>query len=159
MSGTPAATASSFPAGSQVRVWCTVPTRVAFGATASGDNTLLAANTRLEHTVVGSAGSVSFLAESGSGTCYAAANTHTKISVVTKDAVPLLNPDCDPTSADAEAALQCRSMRAATFDITGHLRQIQAGRPRWLILPRDAGDLCCYPGEGLACPKPLKSCQ
>lgn len=159
VSGTPAGASSSFPAGSQVRVWCTVPTHVAFGAQANTGDTLLAANTRLEHTVVGSAGSVSFVTDGGPGTCYAAANTHTKISVVTKDAVPLLNPDCDPTDADAEAALQCRSLRAATFDIKGHLRQIQAGRPRWLILPRDAGDLCCYPGEGLACPKPIKSCQ
>ncbi|HET9451739.1 MAG TPA: hypothetical protein VFO83_12680 [Aggregicoccus sp.] len=165
VSAAAARTARGSAAGSQLRVWCNVPVRVAFGpstVTATTADTLLAANTRLEHTVVDADGYASFLAEGATtleSACWVGANARTKISLVTKDAAPELNPDCDPADADATKAEQCRALRAATYDVVGHLRQIQAGRPRWLILPRDAGDLCCYPGEGLSCPKPIKSCQ
>ncbi|MBF5041432.1 hypothetical protein FGE12_03470 [Aggregicoccus sp. 17bor-14] len=161
--GTPARTTTFWPAGSQLRVWCNVPVHVAFGqsaVTATVDDALLEANTRLEHLVDSSGGYVSFLADgttAADSACWVGANSHTRISVLTRDAAPELKPDCDDSGSTAEAA-NCRALRAATYDITGHLKQIQAGRPRWLVTPRDVDDICCYPGKGLSCPKSIKAC-
>jgi hypothetical protein len=58
---------------------------------------------------------------------------HTRLAVQTRDALP----DFDPTVfIDAKYA-GCR------IDVTGVLRQVQAARPRWLILARDERDVCC----------------
>jgi hypothetical protein len=35
---------------------------------------------------------------------------------------------------------------------------VQPARPRWLVTPRYADDLCCHPGPGLSCPAPIKPC-
>jgi hypothetical protein len=50
-------------------------------------------------------------------------------------------------------------MHSVTFDVVGHLRQIQPARPRWMVMPRDADDLCCHPGTDGQCPRPIKACQ
>jgi hypothetical protein len=93
------------------------------------------------------------------GTCHVAANTRTRILVMTRDAVPSLQVECREDDPDAEKATQCRNLHGATFDVTGHLRQITAARPRWMVSPRDADDVCCRPGVGLECPRPIKPCQ
>ena len=81
-----------------------------------------------------------------------------RINVVTRDAIPDLQLDCNPTDSDADKAEQCRLLHAATFDVTGHLRQVQPARPRWIVLPRDVDDVCCSPGPGAQCPRPIKQC-
>ena len=84
VSATAARTARGSAAGSQLRVWCNVPVRVAFGpstVTATAADPLLAANTRLEHTVVDADGYVSFLAEGATtleSACWVGANARTK---------------------------------------------------------------------------------
>ena len=75
-----------------------------------------------------------------------------------KDALPELLPDCRLDDPDAARAKQCQYLRGARFDVIGHLRHLQPGRPRWAILPRDADDICCRPGPGLECPRPVKPC-
>lgn len=100
----------------------------------------------------------------GSGTvpagtkCTVSWNPRTRINLVTRDAIPELQPDCDPNNPNAQLAELCKNTLGATYDIVGHLRHLQPGRPRWAILPRDADDVCCHPGPGLSCPKPLKAC-
>jgi hypothetical protein len=74
------------------------------------------------------------------------------------DAVPGLKLACNPNDADPAAAQQCRFLQGARYDLTGHLRQVQPARPRWMIIPRDLDDLCCRPGPGLQCPDPIKPC-
>ena len=74
-------------------------------------------------------------------------------NLLTKDAIPELSIDCSPTDPNADKAQQCRDLRGATFDVIGHLRQVQPARPRWVVIPRDPDDVCCYPGPGLECPR------
>ncbi|HYI02757.1 hypothetical protein [Hyalangium sp.] len=148
----------------QVRVWCDTPVRVKFGnasVAATVDDFPLAANARMERTLVGNEQHVAFLADGdilGRGQCFVALNSRTRINVVTRDAVPDLQVDCSETDADAERARQCRLLHGATYNVTGHLRQVSAARPRWIVLPRDADDLCCFPGPEGACPRPIKTC-
>ena len=151
--------------GIEVRVWCEAPVRLKFGSAqvvATEADLALAANTRLDHLLVDGE---SHLAVIGDGTaptgakCHVAQNTLTRISVVTRDAVPDLRPDCNPEDPDAGAARQCQNFRGARYDVTGHLRQVQAARPRWMVLPRDQDDVCCHPGPGLECPAPIQPCQ
>jgi hypothetical protein len=66
--------------------------------------------------------------------------------------------DCREDDPNEERATQCRYLHAATFDITGHLRQVSAARPRWMVLPRDLDDLCCHPGPDMQCPAPIRPC-
>ncbi len=155
--------------GSPLRVWCDTATRVKFGprgTQASPTDPLLPARTLLEHTLTGNQGVVSLLMDgpvdpAGQGQCHVAVNTRTRMNVVTRDAVPELLLDCseDEKVVGAEKALQCRYLRGARFDVVGHLKQVTAARPRWTVTPRDADDLCCRPGAGLECPKPIKQCQ
>ena len=121
---------------------------------------LLKANTPL----YGDAGSVGAIAviTAGAATpqakCSIAENPRIKINLVTKDAIPELKPFCHEDDADAERAAQCKMLHAATFDVVGHLRHVQPARPRWTVFPRGPDDLCCHPGPGLACPKPIRTC-
>jgi len=101
---------------------------------------------------------VRYDAANGAVTCQVGADSRTRINVVTKDAVPDLQVDCNVNDADAERAQNCRFLHAATFDITGHLRQVSAARPRWMVLPRDQDDVCCHPGPDMQCPKPVQPC-
>jgi hypothetical protein len=148
----------------QVRVWCDTPVRVKFGSStvaATVEDFPLAANARMERTLTGNEQFVAFLADGdiqGTGKCHVALNSRTRINVVTRDAVPDLQVDCDEVDKDAERARQCRLLRAATYNVTGHLRQVSAARPRWIVLPRDADDLCCFPGPDGECPRLIKQC-
>lgn len=68
----------------------------------------------------------------------------TRINVSTRDALP----DFDPRVFAKEEYAGCR------VDLTGVLRQVQAARPRWLILARDENDFCCRATAGARCPTP-----
>lgn len=101
---------------------------------------------------------VAFQAVSEQASCTVGLNARTRINLQTRDAVPELEPDCNEADADPERALQCQYLRGAEFNIIGHLRQVQPARPRWVVIPRAPDDLCCYPGPGLQCPRPIKPC-
>jgi hypothetical protein len=98
------------------------------------------------------------VADGSQGVCTVSVNSRTRINVMTRDAIPDLQVDCDEHDADANKAQQCLNLHGATFDVVGHLKQVTAARPRWQVMPRDADDVCCRPGPGLECPKPIKSC-
>jgi hypothetical protein len=148
----------------QVRVWCDTPVRVRFGPSgvrATIDDAPLAAKTLLERTLTGTQQHVAVLADGdviGKGQCHVSLNSRARINVVTRDAVPDLQVDCNDNDSDAERARQCRLLRGATYNITGHLRQVSAARPRWIVYPRDVDDLCCFPGPEGECPRPIKQC-
>lgn len=91
--------------------------------------------------------------------CTVGYNARARLNLITKDAIPELNPNCNPDDADAEKAAQCRNLRGAEFDVIGHLRHVQPARPRWVVIPRAPDDLCCYPGPGLSCPRPIQPCR
>jgi hypothetical protein len=148
--------------GTAMSIWCDVATDVRFGATAA--DTAKAAYTPLPaRTRKYGEGYVDFKAQqtpSSAAKCVVARNnTGTRMLLTTRDAVPELRVDCDENDSDADRAQQCRLMRQATYDVVGHLKQIQAARPRWLINPRDVDDLCCHPGPAGQCPRPIKPCQ
>lgn len=155
----------SFSEGREIRLFCDAPVRVKFGdaavlATASSQQ--LGAKTVLEHTFGPGETHLAFLSDGdlpAGAKCYLSENPHLRIQVVLRDAIPDLNVECSVDDANAEAAESCRNLRAATYDIVGHLRHVQPGRPRWLVMPRDVDDVCCHPGPGRACPKPLKPCS
>lgn len=153
-----------FDPGTEVLVWCDAPVRVGFGdgSKVAGDtDTALAAKTLLSHIVTAAEPHVAIVANGDfapTSTCSISANMRTRINLLSKDAIPDLDPDCSVDDADADRAEQCRFLRAASYDVVGHLRHLQPGRPRWAILPRDANDMCCHPGEGMACPRPLQAC-
>lgn len=143
-------------------VRCDQPVYFAVGddtVIATTSDPLLAANARADVTFSGNQTGVAFQAVGAAASCVVSVNAHTRINLVTKDAVPELNPDCDEGDADEAAATQCRALHGAEFDVVAHLRQVQAARPRWVLLPRDVDDLCCYPGPGLECPRPIKPCN
>lgn len=150
--------------GAELRLWCDAPVRYQFGGPdddATPSSAQLPAKTLLEHVIGPGEPNLSLLLDgdgSGGPICSVALNTHTRINLITKDAVPELKPDCDPDDPDAEAAQQCRNLRGARYDVIGHLHQVQPARPRWVVLPRDKEDLCCYPGPGLQCPRPIEPC-
>jgi hypothetical protein len=161
---------SGYEPGVAVSIWCDVDTHMKLGdgtVTATKADELLPARTRKDVIMESTKSIAAFLAAQPVATspaprCYAARNTHTRVLLMTKDAVPDLKVDCDegttPETRNTEAARQCRNLHEASFDVVGHLRQVQAARPRWMVLPRDQDDLCCYPGPGLECPKPIKPC-
>lgn len=161
-----AVTSSTYIVGSPLRVWCDTPVRYKFGprgTLASATDAQLPARTLLEQTLTGNQGVVSVIRDGAvdagaEGVCYVSVNTRTRMNVVTRDAVPELVIDCNEQDADAEKARQCTLLRAARFDVVGHLKQVTAARPRWTVTPRDADDLCCRPGKDLECPKPIKQC-
>jgi hypothetical protein len=75
--------------------------------------------------------------------------------VSTRDAMPDFDPrDFARQQWNAATELFEPEFPGCRVDITGVLRQVQAARPRWLILARDEGDFCCRPEEGGQCPTP-----
>lgn len=152
-------------AGDELLLFCTAPVRWKAGdasVVATSADALLPAGTLARHMLTGAETNLAVIAEGTPGagaSCTLSVDTRTRLNIVTKDAIPELNPDCDEADADPVAAEQCRFFRGATYDVVGHLRHLQPGRPRWVILPRDPDDVCCHPGPGLACPKPIKPCQ
>ena len=161
-------TATGYDPGAQVSIWCDVDSYLRFGGagvTASDVDELVPAKTRKDVTLRSGEGYMAFLSAvpvPAGGTaprCSVSRNPGTRILLTTKDAVPDLRVDCDENDSDADRAQQCRLMHSVTFDVTGHLRQIQPGRPRWMVMPRDADDLCCHPGQDQQCPRPIKPCQ
>lgn len=156
-----AASATSYAAGAELAIWCTVGSRVHFGGSdviATGTDTALEAKTLLRHTLVDSETNVAFLGAGADGSCSVSQNPRSRINVTTRDAVPGFNINCNESDPDAAAATQCKNLHGATYDVVGHLGQIAAARPRWNVTPRDADDLCCRPGPGLACPEPIAQC-
>jgi hypothetical protein len=165
--------ATGYEADVQVSVFCDLDTYLRAGdtnVTAANTDVLLPARTRKDLVLPNGQGFVAFLAKQlpppstetpapPAPRCYVSRNTHTRMLLTTKDAVPDLKVDCDEKDADADRAQQCRYLHGATFDVVGHLRHVQAARPRWMVLPRDVDDLCCYPGPDLQCPRPIKPCE
>ena len=94
----------------------------------------------------------------GRGQCHVALNSRTRINVVTRDAVPGSAAGLQRDDPDAERGRQCRLLRGATYDVAGHLRQVQrrAGR----------GGSCCRATRMTSaatrargeCPRPIKPC-
>src|SRR5690606_18868917 len=164
VSGTAATAARNLDAGLEAVVWCNQDVHYAFGtgAAATTADPILPAGQRLDHKVAGANGTLSILGTgeaADNARCTDAQIPRTHIIVITRDSVPDLEPDCEPNDADAERATQGRAIRGATFDIVGHLKHIQPASPRWGVIPRDANDICCHPGPGLECPRPIKTCQ
>ncbi len=156
----------AYPVGTDLRFYCNTDVRLAFGGpnlVADDENSVVVpANTRFDHTLTEGQTNVAIKGEgplAADPHCRIGRNPRTRINVVTKDAVPELMPDCDEADPNPERASECRNLRGATYDVVGHLRQLQPGRPRWVIQPRDKDDLCCRPGDGLSCPKPLRQCD
>ncbi len=163
VSATAARPAQSYAAGTDTNMGCDVDVAYAFGpagTVATAASQTLKAGEVLHHVFTGTEAIVSIVVPAAgvTGRCWIAQNFHNRINVITKDAVPELAPDCRLDDLDAEKANQCKLTRAATFDIVGHLRHLQPGRPRWAVVPRDTDDVCCHPGPGLDCPKPIKPC-
>lgn len=145
-----------------VSVRCDQPVYAVAGddlVTAQTTDPVLPPNTRADFTFVNGQTGVAFRAVNAAASCGISINARTRINLVTKDAVPELVPNCHEDDTDTDAATQCKALHAAEFDVVGHLKQIQAARPRWAIIPRDPDDLCCYPGPGLECPRPIKPCN
>lgn len=152
-----------FAPGAQLRVWCDAAVRYRFGddsVAADAGDFVLAANTLLEHTLGAGQTAVALLAADAAApaNCTVAENSHTRMNVFLRDAVPNLEINCSTADPDPAKARQCVALRAARYDLVGHLRQVQAARPRWMIMPRDPDDICCHPGPGLQCPTPIKPC-
>lgn len=150
--------------GSQLVVACTVPAKIGFGAEPVDPSSaaVTPANTPVLHLLGPTESGVAIqaaTAPSPGAHCSVAINPRTRMSLSTKDALPELQPDCSETDSDAVAAEQCRFLHGATFDVVGHLKQVQAARPRWLVVPRSPDDLCCRPAPGQSCPKPVKTCS
>jgi hypothetical protein len=164
VSGTSNRNGVAYGEGRDVVVWCNTNVRLRFGdatVTATGTDPALASGTLLPHRFVGTETHVAFVSDGTAAPgarCVIGEDAHTRLNVITRDAAPDLKPNCDPDDADAAAAQNCRNLRGATFDIVGHLRHLQPGRPRWALLPRDSDDLCCHPGPGLSCPTSIKAC-
>lgn len=151
--------------GSELRLFCNTAVHYRFGEgtfEATAQDARLEANTTLEHIIgVGEPGLEVIAAgdPAADAACFVSLNGHAKINLITKDAVPELQPNCDVNDPDQEKAKQCRYLRGARFDVVGHLRHVRPARPRWAISPRDKDDLCCRPGPGLMCPKPILPCK
>lgn len=157
------ARSKALPPGYTVNVWCDKAVFLRFGddGLPNTANMPLAGNTRLAYTLTAdqSVMWVSAQDESkGAVTCKLGTNARTRINLVTKDAVPDLAVNCREDDPNSDKAQQCRFLHGATFDVVGHLRQVSAARPRWMVLPRDQDDLCCYPGPDMQCPRPIKPC-
>jgi hypothetical protein len=153
---------ASYGQGEELRVWCDTAAHLRYGngtTAATTSDTTLAANTLDVHVLGSGESTVSFITDGATGTCHVARNPHVRILLTLAEAAPQLSLNCDPNDPDADQALQCQELRAARFDVVGHLRQVQPARPRWEVLPRDSTDICCHPGPGLSCPDPIKACS
>lgn len=163
VSGSTSVRTSALTALAEVRVYCTGPVRYRFGdgtVTAGAADPLLQAGTLLEHRLGDGETHLAVLAYGGTpGICTVAENSHTRINLTLRDAIPGLDVDCSTTDPDQDAAQQCVLLRSARYDVVGHLRHVQPARPRWMVLPRDADDVCCHPRPGMTCPRLIKQCQ
>jgi hypothetical protein len=157
----PSARVSGYGPGYEVAITCSKATRyrVGDGNVVAGASDPSIEPGQIVRAVFGANDSaVAFQAVSEQASCTVGLNARTRINLQTRDAVPELEPDCDEADADPERARQCQYLRGAEFNIIGHLRQVQPARPRWVVIPRAPDDLCCYPGPGLECPRPIKPC-
>lgn len=158
----PSVRAPSFGAGVEVALVCDQPARYKLGddtVTAGGSDALLAAGEIVRVTAGPTDSSVAFAAAAGEAHCTVGENSRAKINLLTKDAIPQLNVHCRTDDPDETAATQCKYLQGATFDVIGHLRHVQPARPRWMIIPRSPTDVCCHPGPGLDCPRPISKCK
>jgi hypothetical protein len=147
--------------GQEVAITCSASARWRAGdATVAADDTATAIEPGqvARYTFSGSESAIAIKASGADATCTVGLNAHARINLITKDAVPELNPDCREDDPDADKAKQCRNLRGAEFNVIGHLRHVQPARPRWVVIPRAPDDVCCYPGQGLECPRPIKPC-
>lgn len=154
-------TTRGYEAGASVAIVCDVPVHHRMGhspVVAEATDAVLPAKHVLKSRLTEAQDAIAFRAVDSAGTCSISFNPHMRINLLTKDAVPELSVDCSIDDANAARAQQCRNLRGATFDVVGHLRQVQPARPRWIVIPRAPDDLCCYPGPGLECPTPIKPC-
>jgi hypothetical protein len=161
VSGTQVRNNTSFSPGDEIRVFCDVPTHMKWGTStvaATTSDPLTDANTLVDHVIAVGEARVSMITDGQTGTCTVALNTHTRILLSVRDALPTLNVNCDVNDADANAAQQCQYLHAARYDIVGHLQQVQPARPRWQVIARSAADVCCRPGPGMQCPDPIQAC-
>ncbi len=149
-------TSRGYEAGASIALACDVPVSYR-DALAKLGGTLAAAEVA-ELDLDPTEDSLVVTSMAGAGTCSVSFNPHMMINLITKDSIPELNVNCDEADTVADRATQCKYLHGATFDVMGHLKQVQPGRPRWVVTPRDPDDVCCYPGEGLGCPKPIKAC-
>ncbi|MBL8910574.1 MAG: hypothetical protein JNM17_07700, partial [Archangium sp.] len=157
----PSVRVGGYTEGTEVAVTCDAPARFKFGndiVFASDGDPIITADQIVRHTLGPNETSVAFQATTTVANCTVGLNARTRINIVTKDAVPELDPDCDENDRDATRAQECKNLRGAEFDLIGHLRHVQPARPRWVVIPRAPDDLCCYPGPGLECPRPIKRC-
>ncbi len=140
---------------SQVRVWCDTPVRVKFGPTnvrATIDDAPLAAKVLLEHTMTGTEQHVAVLADgdvSGRGQCHVSINSRIRINVVTRDAVPDLEVDCQrerrergqgpAVPAAARGHLQHHRPPASGERRPAAVDRVPAGSGRRVLLPGTRG--------------------
>jgi hypothetical protein len=151
--------------GSEVAIACDRDTN--YRISASNDfkfvgptDTVLKANEVKMYRMAANESLISFGLGEGAlpATCSVGLNSRGRINLITKDALVTIEPNCSESDPDAEKAKRCKQLRGATFDVVGHIKQVQPGRPRWLVTPRAQDDVCCYPGPGLDCPAPIKKC-
>lgn len=145
----------------EVVITCDQPTRYRVGGgsvVATEADAVIEPGQMVRHVFAGGESAVAFQAIAVESKCTVGHNARTRINLMTRDAVPELEPDCNEADPDEERAKQCQYLRGAEFDVIGHLRQAQPARPRWIVLPRAPDDLCCYPGPGLQCPRPIQPC-
>lgn len=153
--------AATYGAGIEVAVVCDQPARYKLGddtVVAGAGDALLAAGQVVRVTAGATDSQVAFVSVGEEAHCSVGENSRAKINLLTKDAIPQLNVNCHVDDPDEAVATQCRNLHGATFDVTGHLRHVQPARPRWEIIPRSPADVCCHPGPGLECPKPIAKC-
>jgi hypothetical protein len=157
-----AARLDGYGAGQEVAIACDHDTHYRFGdmtAAAVASDPVISAGQWTPVRFGMNQTSVAFLGSAAAGTCWVGLNVKARINLITQDAIPELNPNCSETDADATKALLCKELHGSTFDLIGHLKQVQPGRPRWIVVPRSVDDVCCHPGQGLSCPAPIKACQ
>ncbi|MDP2270854.1 MAG: hypothetical protein Q8K32_08985 [Archangium sp.] len=157
----PSTRLTAFFPGVQVAVTCDQPAHYRVGGSnvvASAADAVIAPGQIVRVTFDSANSAIAFQAISAQATCTVGQSARTRINLMTRDAVPELEPDCNEADPDEERAKQCQYLRGAEFDVIGHLRQAQPARPRWIVLPRAPDDLCCYPGPGLQCPRPIQPC-
>jgi hypothetical protein len=154
------------PAGSRARFICdgAVRYRVGVGSVVANQTDVVQPARQLyEKQLTGTDDSIAFVSTTGNAgdppiNCWVSWNPRTRFLASLTDAVPGLKLNCNPNDTNPAEAEQCRFLQGARFDLTGHLRQVQPARPRWMVLPRDVDDICCRPGPGMRCPDPIKEC-
>lgn len=81
--------------------------------------------------------------------------SRTRINVQTRDALPEFDPRTFGELAEDGKTLKYKD---CTVDIVGMLRQVQAARPRWLVMARDERDVCVRCPSGTAPPPKIPAC-